>query len=128
MIEGTSNLDSENAVIALAALAQDTRLAVFRLLVRAGPEGMIAGDIAQAVGATPSTLSHHLGLLERAGLATSRRSGRKLFYAADCPGTRGLLAFLVEDCCQGNPDLCGNLMPASHVSSIATAPQRVRSV
>lgn len=106
-------MNSENAVTALGALAQDTRLAVFRLLVRAGPEGISAGDIAHTVGATPSTLSHHLGLLERAGLATSRRSGRMLFYAANYPGTRGLLAFLMENCCQGNPDLCGNLMPAT---------------
>ncbi len=105
-------MNSENAVTALGALAQDTRLAVFRLLVRAGPEGRSAGEIAHAVGATPSTLSHHLGLLERAGLATSRRAGRMLFYAADYPGTRNLLAFLMEDCCQSNPDLCGNLVPA----------------
>ena len=104
-------MNNENAVAALGALAQDTRLAVFRLLVRAGPEGISAGDIAHAVGATPSTLSHHLGLLERAGLATSRRSGRMLFYAADYPGTRSLLAFLMEDCCQGNPELCGDLVP-----------------
>ena len=106
-------MDNQNAITALGALAQDTRLAVFRLLVRAGPEGISAGDIAHAVGATPSTLSHHLGLLERAGLATSRRAGRMLFYAADYTGTRSLLAFLMEDCCQGNPDLCGNLTPAT---------------
>lgn len=102
-------MNSEHAVIALAALAQHTRLSVFRLLVRAGPAGISAGDIAQAVGAAPSTLSHHLGLLERAGLATSRRSGRMLFYAADYAGTRGLLAFLMADCCQGHPALCGDL-------------------
>lgn len=103
-------MNSENAISALAALAQDTRLAVFRLLVQAGPEGVSAGDIAEAVGATPSTLSHHLGLLERAGLATSRRAGRMLFYAADYAGTRALMSFLMEDCCQGRPEFCAPLL------------------
>lgn len=100
-------MHSNTAILGLSALAQDTRLAVFRLLVQAGPEGISAGDIAAAVDATPSTLSHHLGLLERAGLATSRRAGRMLFYAADYAGTRALLAFLMEDCCQGRPEICG---------------------
>lgn len=100
-------MDGNTAILALSALAQDTRLAVFRLLVQAGPDGLNAGDIAAAVEASPSTLSHHLGLLERAGLATSRRAGRMLFYAADYPGTRALLGFLMEDCCQGRPEICG---------------------
>jgi DNA-binding transcriptional ArsR family regulator len=100
-------MNSDTAILALSALAQETRLAVFRLLVQAGLEGVSAGDIAEAVGATPSTLSHHLGLLERAGLATSRRAGRMLFYAADYVGTRALLGFLTEDCCQRRPEICG---------------------
>lgn len=102
-------MDSSTAVSALSALAQDTRLAVFRLLVRAGPDGLSAGEIASEVDAVPSTLSHHLSLLERAGLATSRRDGRMLFYAADYGGTRALLAFLTEDCCGGRPELCGDI-------------------
>lgn len=101
-------MDQVEAVGALAALAQDTRLTVFRRLVQAGPNGMTAGDIASAVGAQPSTMSHHLGQLERAGLVSSRRDGRMIIYAADYEGTRQLLAFLMEDCCQGNPEICGS--------------------
>jgi len=99
-------MDQPAAIAALNALAQDTRMAVFRRLVRAGPRGMAAGALAAAVGAVPSTLSHHLALLERAGLITSARAGRSLIYAADYAGTRALLAFLMEDCCQGAPEIC----------------------
>ena len=105
-------VDQADAIAALSALAQDSRLTVFRLLVKAGPGGMTAGDIAAAVGAAPSTMSHHLGGLERAGLATSRRDGRTIFYAADYEGTRKLLAFLMEDCCQGRPEICGTGLAA----------------
>jgi ArsR family transcriptional regulator len=75
-------MDQESAIAALAALAQDTRISVFRMLIKAGPSGLNAGDIAAKVGSPASTMSHHLGLLERAGLLTSRRDGRMLFYAA----------------------------------------------
>lgn len=105
-------MDQAQAIDALSALAQDTRLTVFRLLVKAGPDGMTAGEIAAAVGAQPSTMSHHLGGLERAALATSRRDGRTIFYAANYEGTRRLLAFLMEDCCQGRPEICGTGLAA----------------
>jgi ArsR family transcriptional regulator len=95
------------AVGAFAALAHDTRLTVFRLLVQAGPNGLAAGDIAGRMGVVPSTLSHHLAILERAGLARSRRMQRQIFYATDYEGTRRLLSFLMEDCCGGDPALCG---------------------
>jgi DNA-binding transcriptional ArsR family regulator len=108
-------VDNGAAISALGALAQETRLAVFRLLVKACPDGVSAGDIADAVDATPSTLSHHLSLLERAGLVTSRRVGRMLFYATDYAGTRALLSFLMEDCCQGRAELCGGLRAAEPV-------------
>lgn len=101
-------MEQKDAIGALAALAQDTRLAVFRKLVQAGPDGLTAGEIAQAAGALPSTMSHHLGLLERAGLVGSRRDGRTVVYAADYDGMRRLLAFLTEDCCQGRPEICGS--------------------
>lgn len=100
-------LAGKAAVAAFGALAQETRLAVFRLLVQAGPNGITAGEIAEALGVPASTMSHHLATLERAGLAASRRESRSIFYACDYEGTRRLLAFLMEDCCQGRPELCG---------------------
>ena len=100
-------MESESAISALGALAQGTRLDVFRLLVREGPSGLSAGDISARVAVAPSTLSHHLGQLERAGLLRSWRVERRIFYAVDVEGTRRLLAFLTEDCCQGRPEICG---------------------
>lgn len=98
------------AVDALGALAHETRLSVFRMLVRAGPDGLIAGTIADTSGVPPSTMSHHLAKLERAGLVQSERDSRLIRYRADFPGMRRLLTFLMEDCCQGTPEMCGDLM------------------
>lgn len=98
------------AVDALGALAHETRLAVFRMLVTAGPAGMIAGAIAERQGVPPSTMSHHLGMLERAGLVSSERESRLIHYRTDYSGMQRLLAFLVEDCCQGAPELCDELL------------------
>lgn len=106
-------MDNDQAIAAFAALAQETRLEVFRLLIQAGPNGLTAGDIAQAVSAVPSTMSHHFSALERAGLVTSRRTGRSAFYAADYEGVRRLLAFLTDDCCQGRPEICGTSFAAA---------------
>jgi DNA-binding transcriptional ArsR family regulator len=100
-------MEQKAAIDAFAALAHETRLAAFRLLVQAGPGGITAGDIAGQLAVPPSTLSHHLGQLERAGLLRSWRVHRQIFYATDYEGTRRLLAFLMEDCCQGRPELCG---------------------
>jgi DNA-binding transcriptional ArsR family regulator len=97
------------AVEALSALAHASRLAVFRLLVRAGAEGMAAGDIAREIGARPNTLSTHLAILGNAGLIQSRREGRSVIYSADYDGMRDLLGFLVADCCAGRPEICGSL-------------------
>jgi DNA-binding transcriptional ArsR family regulator len=97
------------AVEALSALAHASRLAVFRLLVRAGAEGMAAGDIAREVGALPNTLSTHLTILGHAGLIRSRRDGRSIIYSADYDRMRDLLGFLVADCCAGRPEICGSL-------------------
>ncbi len=105
-------MEMRSAVAALAALAQDTRLAVFRLLVEAGPNGLAAGVIASRLKVAPATLSFHLSQLERAGLLASRRNGRQILYATDIEGTRRLLAFLTEDCCGGRPELCGELVRA----------------
>jgi ArsR family transcriptional regulator len=98
------------AVDALGALAHETRLAVFRMLVQAGPDGMIAGAIAEQQSVPPSTMSHHLATLERAGLVQSQRESRLIHYRADYPGMRRLLLFLMQDCCQGAPEMCSDLM------------------
>ena len=98
------------AVDALGALAHETRLSVFRMLVKAGSDGMIAGAIAEDCGVPPSTMSHHLATLERAGLVQSERESRLIHYRADYAAMRRLLTFLMQDCCQGAPEMCGDLM------------------
>ncbi len=95
-----------NAVGALTSLAHETRLAVFRLLVQVGDEGMSAGRIADALGVPPSSLSHHLKDLKHAGLLSCRRDQRNLIYAANYGAMSGLLDFLLEDCCGGHPEIC----------------------
>jgi DNA-binding transcriptional ArsR family regulator len=102
-------METKLALDALAALAQATRLEVFRLLIRQGPIGMTAGAVAEALKVAPSTLSPHLAQLERAGLATSWRVDRRIFYAVDIEGTRRLLQYLTEECCGGHPELCRDL-------------------
>lgn len=99
-------MDKGEALDALAALGQETRLDVFRLLVRQGPIGMTAGAIAETLEVAPSTLSPHLAQLERSGLATSWRVDRRIFYAVSIEGTRRLLRYLTEECCGGHPELC----------------------
>jgi len=102
-------METNAAVAALSALAHEGRLSVFRLLVQAGPEGLAAGEIARRTGSPPSTLSANLAILTNAGLATSRREGRSIIYAAGYGPMRELLAFLMEDCCQGSPEICAPL-------------------
>ena len=106
-------MDQRKAVGALSALAHEHRLKVFRLLVKAGPGGLAAGAIATRIGIAPSALSFHLAHLERAGLLRSWRVQRHIFYAVSVEDMRRLLAFLTEDCCQGQPELCGELVPAT---------------
>lgn len=100
------HMDISNAVTALGALAQESRLATFRLLVRAGEAGLPAGDIARRLGVPHNTLSSHLACLARSGLVTSERQSRRIIYRVDFAGTRELLAFLLEDCCRGQPEVC----------------------
>jgi ArsR family transcriptional regulator len=102
-------VETPTAVAALSALAHPGRLEVFRRLVRAGEDGMAAGDIARATGSLANTLSTNLGILAAAGLVTSRREGRSIVYAAGYGQMRELIAFLLEDCCAGNPEICAPL-------------------
>lgn len=98
-------MEVKHAIDALSALAQETRLELYRLLVRTGPDGLPAGEIAAQLNANPSTLSRHLAQLEQAGLVRSWRVQRQVFYAINWQGTEALLAFLTEDCCKANPDV-----------------------
>lgn len=98
-------MDTKSAVRALAALAQDSRLEVFRLLVQAGTEGLPAGEIAARLGIPASTLSFHVKALAHAGLVGSRQEGRFIHYSADFDAMNGLVAFLGENCCGGRPCL-----------------------
>ncbi len=95
------------AVAALAALAQETRLKIFRLLVEAGREGIAAGAISEALDVPPPTLSFHLTHMKHAGLVDVRRDSRSLIYAADFDRMNDLIGFLTENCCRGQPDACG---------------------
>ena len=96
----------KQALTALSALAQETRLSAFRHLVVAGPKGAAAGAIAAALKIAAPTLSFHLKELERAGLVIQHRESRNIIYAANYAGMRGLLGFLMEDCCGSNPEIC----------------------
>jgi ArsR family transcriptional regulator, arsenate/arsenite/antimonite-responsive transcriptional repressor len=106
-------MKTTEAVPLLSALAQETRLSIFRALVQAGPEGLAAGRIAEAVGAPASTLSFHLKELAAAGLVSSRQEGRFIFYTAAYDAMSALVAFLTEKCCQG--------MPAPQIARIGEA-------
>lgn len=99
-------MEATQAVRALAALAQESRLQAFRLLVRAGTDGLPAGKIAEELGVPSATLSFHLKELSAAGLIGQQRQGRSIIYSLNVETMQSLLAFLVEDCCQGQPQLC----------------------
>lgn len=99
-------MDKNNALNAFSALSQPTRLDVFRLLVKAGDEGMLAGQISDALEVRQNTMSANLSILAQSGLIRNERAGRNIRYFADMDGMRGLLAFLMEDCCGGRPELC----------------------
>jgi ArsR family transcriptional regulator, arsenate/arsenite/antimonite-responsive transcriptional repressor len=113
-------MESSIAIKRLSALAQDSRLAVFRLLVRAGPEGVPAGEIARELEITPNTLSAQLNVLTNAGLIAGRRDGRSIIYVADYDRMSELLVYLMEDCCQGRPEVCA---PLNQAASMVQASQ-----
>ena len=102
-------MEIKSAVVSLAALAHEGRLAIFRLLVQAGTDGLAAGEVARRLSLLPNTLSASLNVLSNAGLVRSRRDGRSVIYTADYAVMGELLAFLLEDCCGGSPEICAPL-------------------
>jgi DNA-binding transcriptional ArsR family regulator len=112
-------METKPAVASLSALAHEVRLATFRLLVQAGPEGLPAGEVARRVGVLPNTLSASLNVLSHAGLIGSRRDGRSIIYTANYDAMRELLAFLMEDCCGGSPEICAPLAAIANQCCVA---------
>src|ERR1700674_5589551 len=124
-VSSGNQLSEDHAISALSALAQPTRLAIFRLLIKHEPVGITAGVIADTIGAPHNTLSTHLAILVRAGLLRSTREGRTIIYRSDVEGMRSVIAFLVNDCCDGHPELC-NLVAADAAACCAPAPAKTR--
>lgn len=116
-------LDEPQALNAFGALSQETRLRMVRVLVQAGPDGMAAGAVGQAVDASSSSASFHLAHLERAGLIQSRRESRSIIYSANFEGLSGLVEFLMRDCCSGHPEIC---LPAAAVAAECRIPADAR--
>jgi len=107
-------MEKKGAVERLSALAHDGRLAIFRLLVKAGPEGVAAGEIARRLRTQANTMSAQLLILANAGLVKARREGRSIIYAADFDRMGSLLLFLTEDCCGGKPEICAPLFSVAN--------------
>lgn len=103
-------MDSKNAIAALAALAQTTRLETFRLLVKSEPDGIPAGELARIMDVPQNTMSAHLATMSRAGIVKSERQSRSIIYRADLEGFRALTLFLLKDCCGGSAELCAPLI------------------
>lgn len=103
-------MESAAAILALSSLAHERRLSAFRLLVKAGAEGLAAGELAQRLKIPANTLSTNLAILSRSGLVTSRRLGRSVIYVADYGGMSGLISFLMDDCCEGRPEICAPVL------------------
>jgi DNA-binding transcriptional ArsR family regulator len=120
-------MENKSAVISLAALAQETRLSIFRLLVEAGSEGVPAGRIGEALDVPPATLSFHLKELSRAGLIGSRQEGRFIYYSANYEHMAALMSYLTENCCQGMPEACLSVMGDALSGCCAPVPKRKSS-
>lgn len=119
-------MKTKSALRVLSALAQETRLGIFRLLVERGPEGMPAGAIAERLGIPAATLSFHLKELSHAGLVSYRQEGRFVFYSADFDTMDGLLAFLTENCCGGNWEICAPAKQRAAVRKLGSAAPRLK--
>jgi ArsR family transcriptional regulator len=118
---------SVHAISVLSALAQPTRLEIFKLLLKHEPIGIAAGGIADKVGAPHNTISTHLAILVRAGLLRSTRDGRTIIYRADIEGMRSLVGFLVNDCCDGHPEICRLLADAADPNCGCSPPRKAKS-
>jgi DNA-binding transcriptional ArsR family regulator len=105
-------MESEAAILALAALAQPTRLDVFKLLVKHEPDGLAAGDIARTLAVPQNTMSSHLSVLSRAGLVSAQRFGRSIVYRGDLAQLQAVMLFMLKDCCGGRPEICAPLTAA----------------
>jgi DNA-binding transcriptional ArsR family regulator len=105
-------MESVRAILSLAALAQDTRLEVFRFLVSREPDGVAAGDIARHLAVPHNTMSSHLGVLARAGLITARRHSRSIVYRVNLDRLCEVVTFLLQDCCGGRPEICSPIVDA----------------
>jgi DNA-binding transcriptional ArsR family regulator len=116
-------MESEQAILALAALAQSTRLDVFRLLVKHEPDGLAAGDIARGLAVPQNTMSSHLSILSRAGLVSGQRFGRSIVYRADLRRLQDVVLFMLRDCCDGRPEICAPLIE-SLTPSCSPKPKR----
>jgi ArsR family transcriptional regulator, arsenate/arsenite/antimonite-responsive transcriptional repressor len=117
-------METKEAVKALAALAQETRLSIFRLLVQAGPEGVPAGTIGETLEVPPATLSFHLKELSHASLVTSRQEGRFIYYSTDYVQMAALVTFLTQNCCQGMPQECLSVMETALGGCCGPQPKR----
>ena len=118
-------MESENVILALAALAQLTRLDVFRLLVKHEPEGLAAGDIAKAIAVPQNTMSSHLSILSRASLVSAQRFGRSIVYRADLKRFQAVVLFMLRDCCDGRPEICAPLIES--LTPCCAKPRKTRA-
>ena len=117
-------MESERTILALAALAQSTRLDVFRLVVKHEPAGLAAGDIAKALAVPQNTMSSHLAILSRAGLISAKRIGRSIVYRADLAHLQDVMLFMLKDCCGGKPEICAPLIESL---SLSCAPKKKKA-
>jgi DNA-binding transcriptional ArsR family regulator len=117
-------METKDAIKVLGALAQESRLEIFRLLVTAGPQGLAAGRVGEILDLAPATLSFHLKELANAGLVTARQEARFIFYSVDYERIAGLLAYLTQNCCQGMPAACVTTVETALVQCCNPAPER----
>jgi len=118
-------MESEDAILALAALAQSTRLDVFRLLAKHEPEGLAAGDIARSLAVPQNTMSSHLAILSRAGLVSAQRFSRSIVYRADLVRFQDVVLFMLRDCCDGRPEICAPLV--ANLTPCCAPPRKKRA-